>query len=249
MLVWLQSGLFSKPIIRMTIKAVFFDAAGTLIKPAKRVGDSYAAIAAKHGKNVLAADIAERFRLCFDLAPRLAFPGVTEPCLGALERDWWKQLVARVFEPWSPFEKFDEYFAELFVYFAEPGAWSLYPEVPETLSALKERGLVLGVISNFDSRLVQILNGLGAGSSFEEIFISSRVGYAKPDPRIFQVALNRHGLRPENAIHVGDNETIDLHGANNAGLRGVLVDRANGTSPADRDRVTSLKAIVSMLDD
>ncbi len=91
--------------------------------------------------------------------------------------------------------------------------------------------------------------GARAGSSFEEIFVSSRVGYAKPDPRIFQVALNRHGLRPENAIHVGDNETNDLHGANNAGLRGVLVDRANGTSPADRDRVTSLKAIVSMLDD
>ncbi len=176
----------------MTIKAVFFDAAGTLIKPARRVGESYAALAATHGKDVLASDITARFRVCFDLAPRLAFPGVTESNLGALERDWWKQLVRRVFEPWSPFEKFDEYFTELFAYFAEPGAWSLYPEVPETLSALKQRGLILGVISNFDSRLVRVLNGLGAGSSFEEIFVSSRVGYAKPDPRIFQVALNRH---------------------------------------------------------
>ena len=233
----------------MTIKAVFFDAAGTLIKPAKRVGESYAAIAARHGKHVLASDIAERFRVCFDLAPRLAFPGVTEANLSALERDWWKQLVGRVFEPWSPFEKFDACFAELFAYFAEPGAWSLYPEVAETLSVLKERGLILGVISNFDSRLVRVLNGLGAGSSFEEIFVSSRVGYAKPDPRIFHAALNRHGLRPENAIHVGDSETNDLRGASNAGLRGVLIDRGNGTSPTDRDRVTSLKAIVSMLDD
>jgi len=249
MVLWLQSGSFSKPIISMTIKAVFFDAAGTLIKPAKRVGESYAALAAKHGKDVLASDVAARFRICFDLAPRLAFPGVTEQSLGALERDWWKQLVRRVFEPWSPFEKFDECFTELFAYFAEPGAWSLYPEVPETLSALKERGLILGVISNFDSRLVRVLNGLGAGSSFEEIFVSSRVGCAKPDPRIFHAALNRYRLKPENAIHVGDSETNDLHGANNAGLRGVLVDRANGTSPADRDCVTSLKAIVSMLDD
>ena len=233
----------------MTIKAVFFDAAGTLIKPAKRVGESYAAIAAKYGKEVLASDITERFRVCFDLAPCLAFPGATERSLGALERDWWKQLVGRVFEPWSPFDKFDEYFAELFTYFAEPGAWSLYPEVPETLSVLKERSLILGVISNFDSRLVRVLNGLGAGSWFEEIFVSSRVGYAKPDPRIFHAALNHHGLKPENAIHVGDSETNDLHGANNAGLRGVLVDRGNGRAPADRNRVTSLKAIVSMLDD
>jgi putative hydrolase of the HAD superfamily len=233
----------------MTIKAVFFDAAGTLIKPARRVGESYAAIAAKHGKDVLASDITERFRVCFDLAPRLAFPGATEHSLSGLERDWWKQLVARVFEPWGLFERFEEYFAELFAYFAEPQAWVLYPEVSETLSALKQRGVILGVISNFDSRLVRVLNGLGAGSSFEEIFVSSRVGYAKPDPRIFHAALNRHGLKPENAIHVGDSETNDLHGANNAGLRGVLIDRDNGISPADRDRVTSLKAIVSMLDD
>jgi putative hydrolase of the HAD superfamily len=233
----------------MTIKAVFFDAAGTLIKPAKRVGESYAAIAAKHGKDVLTFDIAERFRVCFDSAPRLAFPGATEPSLEALERDWWKRLVERVFEPWSPFEKFDEYFAELFAYFAEPGAWSLYPEVPETLAALKEKGMILGVISNFDSRLVRVLNGLGAGSWFEEIFVSSRVGYAKPDPRIFIAALNRHGLKPENAIHIGDSEINDLQGANNAGLRGVLIDRRNGTALADCDRVTSLKAIVSMVND
>ena len=250
MILWLQSGSsFSKPIRNMTIKAVFFDAAGTLIKPARRVGESYATIAAKHGKDVSASDIAERFRVCFDLAPRLAFPGAADDSLSGLERDWWKQLVARVFEPWSPFERFEDYFAELFVYFAKPEAWALYPEVSETLSELKQRGVILGVISNFDSRLVRILNGLGAGSSFEHIFVSSRVGYAKPDPRIFQVALSRHGLRPPDAIHVGDSETHDLHGANNAGLRGVLVDRGNGTASADHDRVANLKAILSLLND
>jgi putative hydrolase of the HAD superfamily len=248
MIAWLQSGLFSKPI-NMTIQAVFFDAAGTLIKPARRVGESYATIAAKHGKNVMASDIAERFRACFDLAPRLAFPEATEQSLAGLERDWWKQLVARVFEPWSPFERFEEYFAELFAYFAEPGAWALYPEVLETLSALQQRGLILGVISNFDSRLVRILDGLGAGSSFEQIFVSSRVGYAKPDPRIFHAALNRHGLRPRDAIHVGDSETNDLHGASNAGLRGVLVDRGDSTAAAEHDRVTSLKGILFLLND
>src|ERR671914_2812835 len=98
----------------MTVRAIFFDAAGTLIKPARRVGESYAAIAAKHGKEVLASDIAARFRACFDGAPRLAFPGASEHSLSQLERDWWRQLVARVFEPWAPFDRFDEYFSELF---------------------------------------------------------------------------------------------------------------------------------------
>jgi putative hydrolase of the HAD superfamily len=238
-----------KPILKMTIKAVFFDAAGTLIKPAIRVGESYAAIAAKHGKEVLASDIAERFRACFDLAPRLAFPDASEHSLSDLERDWWRQLVARVFEPWTPFERFDEYFAELFAYFAQPGAWALYPEVPGALSALKERGVILGVISNFDSRLLGILDGLGAGPSFEQVFVSSRIGYAKPDRRIFHAALARHGLKPHDAIHVGDSPTNDAQGARNAGLRGVLVDRNNGKWSADQDRVTSLAEIVSLLDD
>ena len=117
----------------MTIKAVFFDAAGTLIKPARSVGASYAAIAAKHGKEVSSTNVTERFRTCFDAAPRLAFPSATEDTVAALERDWWKSLVAQVFEPWSPFVRFEEYFAELFAYFASPDAWTLYPEVLETL--------------------------------------------------------------------------------------------------------------------
>lgn len=233
----------------MQIKAVFFDAAGTLIKPARGVGESYAALAVKHGKNVSPGEIMERFRVCFDSAPRLAFPGASEASIGQLERDWWKNLVLRVFEPWRPFDGFDLYFAELFAYFAEPQAWALYPEVLETLSSLKERGLILDVISNFDSRLIGILDGLGAASLFENIFVSSRVGYAKPDPEIFNAALNRHGLKPAHAIHVGDSETNDFQGANQAGLKGILVERRSASHSAPADRIKSLKSILALLDD
>ncbi len=233
----------------MTIKAVFFDAAGTLIKPARSVGESYAAIAAKHGKEVSSTSITERFRTCFDAAPRLAFPGATEDTVAALERDWWKSLVAQVFEPWSPFVRFEEYFAELFAYFASPNAWTLYPEVLETLTSLKERDLILDVISNFDSRLVRILDGLGAGAQFENIFVSSRVGYAKPDGRIFNAALSYHGLAPAQALHVGDSEINDLSGANQAGLKGILVERGKTSAAPASDRINSLRSILALLDD
>jgi putative hydrolase of the HAD superfamily len=233
----------------MTIKAVFFDAAGTLIKPARSVGESYAAIAAKHGKEVSSTNITERFRTCFDAAPRLAFPGATEDTVAALERDWWKSLVAQVFEPWSPFVRFEEYFAELFAYFASPNAWTLYPEVLETLTSLKERDLILDVISNFDSRLVRILDGLGAGAQFENIFVSSRVGYAKPDGRIFNAALSCHGLAPAQALHVGDSEINDLSGANQAGLKGILVERGKTSAAPASDRINSLRSILALLDD
>ena len=233
----------------MTIKAVFFDAAGTLIKPARSVGESYAAIAAKHGKEVSSTNITERFRTCFDAAPRLAFPSATEDTVAALERDWWKSLVAQVFEPWSPFVRFEEYFAELFAYFASPNAWTLYPEVLETLTSLNERGLILDVISNFDSRLVRILDGLDAGEQFENIFVSSRVGYAKPDGRIFNAALSYHGLAPAQALHVGDSEINDLRGANQAGLKGILVERGKTSAAPASDRINSLRSILALLDD
>ena len=177
-------------------KAVFFDAAGTLIKPARRVGESYAAMAVKYGKAVTPAELFERFRICFDGAPPLAFPGAATAEIESLERQWWKRLVAQVFEPWGEFAKFDDFFDELFAYFARADAWLLYPEVIETLAALKQRGLILAVISNFDSRLVRILDGLNVGASFAHIFVSSAVGYAKPQARIFDIALDEIWLDP-----------------------------------------------------
>ncbi|HLN85001.1 MAG TPA: HAD-IA family hydrolase [Candidatus Limnocylindrales bacterium] len=230
-----------------TIKAVYFDAAGTLIKPARRVGESYAAIAEKYGKTVTPSDLFTRFRVCFDGAPRLAFPNAGDDQIDRLERDWWRNLVANIFEPFGRFDNFDDYFAELFAYFAEPDAWALFPEVLDTLEALKQRGITLAVISNFDSRLVRILDGLGLRPWFADVFVSSRVGYAKPDRRIFDVALSRHGLLAEAAIHVGDSEANDLHGARNAGLKALLIDR-KPASTASNDRLVSLRQIVAHLD-
>jgi putative hydrolase of the HAD superfamily len=248
--------LVSKPRKRMAkknslnnrTKAVFFDAAGTLIKPARRVGESYAAIAAKYGKSVTPAELFERFRICFDDAPPLAFPGAAPAEIEPLERQWWKQLVAQVYKPWGEFAHFDEYFAELFAYFAQPGAWLLYPEVAETLAALKQRGLHLAVISNFDSRLVRILDGLNIGTSFAHVFVSSAVGYAKPQPEIFDIALEHFALSPEHALHIGDSETNDLQGASNAGVRALLVDRDFTADTAPQDRVQSLRQILDHLD-
>ena len=231
----------------MTIKAVFFDAAGTLIKPVRGVGESYAVFAAKYGNPISAADILERFRTCFETTPHLAFPGARQESIPELERNWWKNLVGQIFAPWAPFTQFEEYFAEIFDYFASPEAWALYPDALETLLALKQQGLILDVISNFDSRLLKILDGLGVSSLFEEVFLSSRVGHAKPDAQIFRAALNRHNLNPEDALHVGDSETDDLRGAGQAGLRAVLIDRRNGITLRGPERIETLTSILGLL--
>lgn len=244
----MESEIPSRARTSARTQAVFFDAAGTLIKPARRVGESYAVIAARYGKTVTPAQLLERFRICFDGAPPLAFPDVPADQIEALERQWWKRLVAQVFEPWGGFADFDDYFDELFAYFARPEAWLLYPEVIETLAALKQRGLLLAVISNFDSRLLAILDGLHIGASFADIFVSSMVGSAKPQPRIFDVALARYGLTADQALHIGDSETHDLQGAKNAGVRALIIDRDLSADSAKQDRVTSLGQILNYLD-
>jgi putative hydrolase of the HAD superfamily len=197
----------------MAIKAIFFDAAGTLIRPIRPVGETYTRFAAEYGLRVSAAEISQRFRTCFRSAPPLAFPGVPGDQIHTRERDWWKRLVQNVFEPWGAFAGFEAYFAELFNYFAQPESWKVYPEVPQTLAGFNARGLSLAVISNFDCRLHAILDGLGLARYFSAILVSSHVGYAKPSQEIFYAALDRYGFGPESALHVGDSEENDFEGS------------------------------------
>jgi putative hydrolase of the HAD superfamily len=234
----------------MAIKAIFFDAAGTLIQTVRPVGETYRAVAARYGMTRSAAEISERFRTCFHAAPPLAFPGLSLREIQLRERDWWKRLVQCVFDPWGSFERFEDFFTELFAYFAQSEAWALYPEVVETLSALEGRRLSLAVVSNFDSRLRGILKGLGVDRCFTEIMVSSHVGYAKPAREIFRAALERYGCAPESVVHVGDSEENDLRGAVNAGLKGVLVDRKGVESHAQEPllRIRSLSDLLPLLD-
>ncbi|HEY1374733.1 MAG TPA: HAD-IA family hydrolase [Candidatus Binatia bacterium] len=230
------------------IKTVFFDAAGTLMRPVRPVGESYALVAGSYGMNVAPAEVSARFRACFGNAPPLAFPAAENNGIQELERDWWKALVARVFEPFGRFERFEEYFTDLFSYFSRADSWRLFPETEETLAALKRRGLKLAVISNFDSRLFAILEGLGVAPEFESILISSHAGYAKPAPEIFRQALERHQTKPGEALHVGDSVEKDAEGARGAGIQGVLLDRQAKLVAAGFPKIKSLSGLLPLVE-
>lgn len=230
------------------ITAVFFDAAGTLFTVKGSVGEIYARLARAHGKEVAVADLEAGFRRCFAATPPMAFPGASPARLPALEKQWWRDLVRNVFAPQGPFPRFDEYFTALFAYFARADTWRLYSETAETLAALKARGLLLGVISNFDSRLFGLLDGLEIARFFDPVVISTQAGAAKPDTAIFTQALAHYDLRPDQALHVGDSFAADIVGAQAAGLTPILVDR----SAADREtgnylRVKSLTELPALV--
>jgi putative hydrolase of the HAD superfamily len=207
------------------IKAIFFDAAGTLFAVKGSVGAIYADLAHEYGKDVSITDLEAGFRRSFAAAPPMAFPGVALEQISTLEKQWWRNLVSQVFAGLGSFPRFDDYFEALFQLFARAEAWTLYADTLATLEQLKGRGFTVGVISNFDSRLLGLLNGLGISPFIDAVVISTQAGAAKPAQKIFAHALTHAGVRAENAVHIGDSYEADVVGAQAAGLTPVLVDR------------------------
>jgi putative hydrolase of the HAD superfamily len=147
------------------------------------------------------------------------------------------------------FEQFDEYFEEVFEAFGGPSYWTLYPETPGVLKGLKEQGYELGIISNFDSRLFNVLRGLGIADLFDTITISSLAHAAKPAPKIFQLALDKHAMDPDDAVHVGDSRRDDVDGARKAGLQAVLIERESqlSSSASNIPVIQSLEQLPALL--
>ena len=211
--------------------AILLDAAGTLIKPSRPVGETYAGMAGRYGANLDAGALAQAFREEFRDMPDLAFAWTTVDELRRLEHAWWHSLVWRVVaRTGTAVSDFDAFFGALYGYYSEGDAWECFPEVPDVLQQLRARGCKLAVVSNFDSRLPGILDALGIHRQLDAIIYSSKAGSAKPHPHIFKRALAWLDVEPEAAIHVGDSEAADVGGAVAAGLTGVLIDR--GAVPA-----------------
>lgn len=116
--------------------------------------------------------------------------------------------------------------------FERADRWRPYDDVLPVLLRLRDRGLRLGVISNWDLRLRKLLGDLGLSELFDVIVCSAEVGIRKPDPRIFERACEAVGVAPQDAVHVGDHGYADLLGARSAGLRAVLIDRQGGEPAA-----------------
>lgn len=100
-----------------------------------------------------------------------------------------------------------------------------YPEVAGWLTVLRTAGLKLAVVSNWDVSLAEVLERVGLAPLLDCVVTSAEAGAAKPDPAVFRLALERLGLQPEEAIHLGDTPDLDLVGAAAAGVEAVLVSR------------------------
>jgi putative hydrolase of the HAD superfamily len=122
-------------------------------------------------------------------------------------------------------EDAEELARQVYEEFGRADRWKAYDDVAPALTRLKDRGHRLGIISNWDRRLAGLLEGLGIAGLLDTIVSSAEVGLHKPDPRIFQLACDRVGVEPADAVHVGDHHYADILGASAVGMVPVLIDR------------------------
>jgi putative hydrolase of the HAD superfamily len=213
--------------VSASIRAVLFDAVGTLLRLREPVGETYGRMAARHGVRLPAWRLDDGFRRILAGAPPMAFPGEPPERAHALERAWWRARVRETFratDQTARFADFEAFFDALFVHYGTAEAWEAMPGAADALGALTARGLRLAVASNFDHRLPSILEELDLLGFFEIVWGPARAGAAKPDPAFFHGLLARLGVEPAAALHVGDDPSEDLAGARAAGLRAVAVE-------------------------
>jgi putative hydrolase of the HAD superfamily len=206
------------------LKAIFFDAVGTLFYLTKTVGDHYAFVADEVGLKLDAKKLDAAFYSAWkQMPPREAIDGPREND----DKDWWRELADLVLREAAPevgeLDR-DNFFEVAYEHFAEAGVWELYPEVIDVLEQLRPR-FRLAIVSNFDGRLRVILERLGISKYFGHVFVSSEIGADKPNPEIFRRALKFLNLAPNQALHVGDDPERDWKAATAAGLWIFQLDR------------------------
>jgi putative hydrolase of the HAD superfamily len=155
----------------------------------------------------------------------------------------------------SPDDALDEAVEHLLNEFATGAVWSRV--VPGSIDALRELASLdvhLAIVSNADGDTEQRLReygicqrGPGAGAEIDAILDSTVVGVAKPDPRIFELALDALDVPPERAMHVGDTPGADVDGARAAGVHPVLVDPYDFHPHLDVERVAALSDVVDLV--
>lgn len=217
---------------------VLLDAVGTVIRPQPSVAAAYHAIGLAHGAHVSQPEIERRFREAIgrhsvrNFARSLAThdstsgPAPSDETLLATdphnERQRWRAIVAHVFDDHS--DVIESIFHDLWQHFAQPESWRPLDDVAPLVRELKRRGYEVGIASNFDDRLLPIIEHYF--SQFElPVYVSSDLGSVKPSRRFFTEIEARTGLSAEELFLVGDDPENDYHAPQAAGWRACLVDR------------------------
>ena len=206
--------------------AVFLDAQGTLLHARPSIPAIYADACRRCGGTASEAQIsAVMSEQWAELRTSPDFQSTSFDTSDEITKQWWADFNARMFVRLGMSERREDFLEDLWEAFGRPDSWELFPEVEDVLAELRKRGYRLGVVSNWDSRLVDLCLRLGLSAYTDFVLASAAMGMEKPDRRIFEIALSRAAVSPERAVHVGDDYRADVLGARGAGVDAILIDR------------------------
>ncbi len=212
---------------------ILFDAVGTLIEAKPSVAEVYQRAAAEAGIAWTLHEIQDRFRIAYQHSHRSRRRWDTDE---RDQRSRWRKLVGDVFDGVVS-TRVDGVFERLWTYFAEPEAWSVYPDALEVIKICKLRGIGWSIASNFDARLKRVVHGHPELSDCRYIFCSSLLGFDKPDVNFFRNIQTHVGKPASELMMVGDDFELDYVGARSAGWRSIWINRkkeSNVNRPMDR---------------
>lgn len=229
------------PHLLSGVRAVFFDAVGTLLFPKPSAPAVYAEVARRHGLPLPVAEVRARFLAAYRLQ-EAADIGLNWATSEARERDRWHTIVTNTL---SGVSDPGGCFAHLFEHYSRPEAWRVHPEATDVLRELSARGLTLGMGSNYDARLLTVLDGHPELSPLRaRVVVSAAVGWRKPAGEFFAEVARVAGCAAGEILFVGDDLQNDYEGATNVGMRAVLLD-PGARHPDVPHRVAGLRELLT----
>ncbi|XP_047543835.1 rhythmically expressed gene 2 protein [Vanessa atalanta] len=207
------------------IKLVTFDVTNTLLKFHKPPWEHYAAVAHKFGFKGNGISIKNK------LLDNYKHMTKQHPNFGkdtiSWER-WWGKVIEMTFQGDISLANIDMISKKLIEDYKTAICWQISEGSEDLIKILKQSNITIGVISNFDPRLHEILFNLNLNKYFEFIITSYEVGISKPDKKIFQIAQEKcnKDIDSTQCLHIGDDITNDYIGATEAGWNALLITKS-----------------------
>lgn len=235
----------------MRYRLICVDAGFTLLSPKRKLGEALSEAVAEHGRTLSQ----EELRSAWEAADAWFQDEYHRPGNDTWTRDdrihqTWRDFHGLILRelgmPEPPAELVERILAAQFA----PDAFEPYPDARPVLEALqpaRRDGLVVGVVSDWATSLRDIFVSLELDRFFDFILASGAVGVAKPDAAFFRIALDRAGVRPSQALMVGDSYRADVVGARAAGMDAVLLDRAGDASVDDVPVIRTLHELLPLI--
>lgn len=228
-------------------KAIFFDVGNTLLLPYPSVADICAEVLGGSGYEIDPITMSEAVAFA-DMTYEKRY--LEDDSFWMKEADtarFWIELYELMLGEVGIERDANALAVEIYEEFGNEQRWQPYPDVMPALEKLAAFGYKIGLVSNWDARLTSLSIETGLSRYLDFVISSATVGFLKPQPEIFELALTRAGVEAADAMHVGDHYYADIMGARSVGITPVLLDRRGIVPQSDCLVVNSLNELVDYL--